>query len=103
MSGGIFNSDQLRNTQNADVPSYLYVVQEPEVAGSAGSLIHSLGQLQGTSPALRPVVTWHSVRRAALFCYLTHKVNLCLGVSPKGSPRETLLAVLGGHGDKCRI
>lgn len=74
-----------------DFPSHLYVVEELEVAGLAGSLAHSLGQLQGASSSLSPVVTWHGVWGTALFCELTHEVNLCLSVCPNGSPGKTLL------------
>lgn len=91
-------------TQNAIcICPYLCVVQELEVAGPVGSLIHSLGKLYRATSALRPVVTGHSVRCSTLFCKLTHKVNLCLGVRPDGSPRETFLAVLGCHDDNISI
>ena len=73
--------------------SHLSVVQELEVAGSAGSFVHGMGQLQRPSPALRPVVTWHGIRRAALFRNLAHEVNLCLGVCPEGSPQGDMWAV----------
>lgn len=81
---------------------HLWVVQELEVAGSAGSFIHSLGQLYRPAPTLRPVVTRHSVRCSALFCNLTHQVNLCLGVCPEALPREKLV-VLGGLDNKLCI
>lgn len=68
--------------------SHLYVIQELEVAGPAGSLAHGLGQLQGASSALRPVVAWHGVRRAALFSQLAHQVDLGLGVRPAGTPHS---------------
>ncbi|TNN68488.1 hypothetical protein EYF80_021273 [Liparis tanakae] len=53
--------------------------QELEVVGCAGGLVHSVGQIQRPAAALRPVVTRHGSGGAALFCHLTHELNLCLG------------------------
>lgn len=48
--------------------SHLYVVQELEVAGSVGSIAHSLSKLYGASSTLRPVVARHGVWCPTLFC-----------------------------------
>lgn len=84
------NKERMRLVRSEDFPSHLYVVEELEVAGLAGSLAHSLGQLQRASSSLSPVATWHGVWGAALFCELTHEVNLCLSVCPNGLPGKTL-------------
>lgn len=71
--------------------SHLKVVQELEVVGPRGSRVHSVGELYAATPALSPVVRWHGVGRPALFCYLAHEVQFCLGVCSKSQPMETML------------
>lgn len=66
--------------------SHLNVVEELEAAGLAGSLAHSLGQLQRASASLGPVVARHGGRGPALSGEPTHEVDLRLGVGPGRSP-----------------
>lgn len=64
------------------VCTHLCVVQELEVCGLARCLFHRLCQLQTATPTLRPVLTGHGVRCAALFRYLADEINLCRSVGP---------------------
>lgn len=78
---------QLSNKSDTDpkwsMCSHLKVVQELEVGGSLGGLVHSAGELHAATSALSPMVARHGIRCPTFFCYLTHEVNFCLGVCSK--------------------